>query len=105
MEYFSWKRPIISTIIAFFVFSIFTTYMHDFKNILYWIGMSFILALIVGVVSLRTAIDIAKTREKYEKLKKEEKKSSKENIIDQENSTNSENNICKSEEESNKNVE
>ena len=59
MEYFSWKRPIISTIIAFFVFSIFTTYMHDFKNILYWIGMSFILALIVGVVSLRTAIDLS----------------------------------------------
>lgn len=73
MEYFNKKRPIYAGIISFVAFIVLSLIIHKGQDILYWVGMSAIMAAAVATVSLRIAIQDAKNRQEYEELKAKEK--------------------------------
>lgn len=71
MEYFNQKDLSIQQLYLFVLFVILSLVIHQGKDILHWVILSFIFACIVGVISLRISIQDAKNRKEFEEIKQQ----------------------------------
>lgn len=71
-KYFNPKRPIYSFIISFVALLPIQQFLIAKHGLVYNIALSLVLAAIIGVISLRIAIQEAKDREEYEQIKAQE---------------------------------